>query len=112
MKANLFSDLPAVLPKELFTTLVNSPDVRIERIVSRGHASPADFWYDQTEDEWVLVLKGAARLTFEEETVALGPGDSLTIAAHRKHRVEWTTSEEPTVWLAVFWNSKKNDPIT
>lgn len=112
MKANLFSDLPAGLPNELFTTLVNSPDVRIERIVSRGHASPADFWYDQTEDEWVLVLKGAARLTFEEETVVLGPGDSLTIAAHRKHRVEWTTPEEPTVWLAVFWNSKKNDPIT
>ena len=104
MKANLFAELPTDLPEELFTTLVAAGDVRIERIVSQGHASPADFWYDQPQDEWVMVVKGAARLRFEDQSIELKPGDFLTIAAHRKHRVEWTTSAEPTVWLAVHWN--------
>ena len=58
MKANLFAELPTELPQELFTTLVAASDLRIERIVSHGHASPADFWYDQPQDEWVMVLKG------------------------------------------------------
>ena len=106
MKANLFAELPTELPDELFTTLVAAGNVRIERIVSQGHASPVDFWYDQPQDEWVMVLKGAARLQFEDQSMELKPGDYLTIAAHRKHRVEWTTSAEPTVWLAVHWNQK------
>ena len=110
MKANLFAELPTELPEELFTTLVAASDVRIERIVSQGHASPADFWYDQPQDEWVMVLKGAARLRFEDQSIELKPGDFLTIAAHRKHRVEWTTDAEPTVWLAVHWNPTKSSP--
>ena len=110
MKANLFAELPSEFPEELFTTLVAASDVRIERIVSHGHASPPDFWYDQPQDEWVMVLKGAARLRFEDQSIELKPGDFLTIAAHRKHRVEWTTSAEPTVWLAVHWNPKKSKP--
>ena len=110
MKANLFAELPTELPEELFTTLVAASDVRIERIVSQGHASPADFWYDQPQDEWVMVLKGAARLRFEDQSIELKPGDFLTIAAHRKHRVEWTTDAEPTVWLTVHWNPTKSSP--
>ena len=52
----------------------------------------------------MLLLKGAARLRFadEEEERVLGPGDCLLIAAHRRHRVEWTAPATPTVWLAVF----------
>jgi hypothetical protein len=63
---NIFDDLPQHLPKELVQTLIRAADVRIERIVSHGHASPADFWYDQPQHEWVIVLKGAARLQFED----------------------------------------------
>lgn len=101
---NLFHDLPTQLPQELVTTLLSAENVRIERIVSHGHSSPAGFWYDQDEAEWVVVLRGAARLRFEDESSSteLRPGDSLHIPAHRKHRVEWTTPDEPTVWLAVF----------
>ena len=101
---NLFHDLPPQLPQELITTLLSSEHVRIERIVSRGHSSPDGFWYDQHQAEWVVVLKGAARLRFEGETspTELRPGDSLLIPAHRKHRVEWTTTDEVTVWLAVW----------
>ena len=102
---NLFTDLPQHLPDELITTLLDAANVRIERIVSHGHASPEEFWYDQDQHEWVMVLKGAARLRFEndEQPVEMKPGDFINIPAHKKHRVEWTTPDEPTVWLAVFY---------
>ena len=96
---NLFADLPGDLPDELIQPLVDAETVRIERIVSRGHASPDGFWYDQDQDEWVVVLKGTAKLRFEDETVAMGPGDFIAIPAHKRHRVEWTMPDEPTVWL-------------
>ncbi|HJT32208.1 MAG TPA: DUF1653 domain-containing protein [Pirellulales bacterium] len=101
---NIFSDLPRDPPDELFTTLLDATAVRIERIVSHGHASPAGYWYDQPQHEWVVVLKGAARLQFEDKTIELKPGDFLNIPAHKKHRVEWTTPAEPTIWLAVFYD--------
>jgi cupin 2 domain-containing protein len=102
---NLFTDIPSVLPQELVTTLLSAKHVRIERIVSPpGHSSPPGFWYDQDQPEWVVVLRGAAKLRFEDEAqpITLGVGDSLLIPAHRKHRVEWTMSFVSTVWLAVF----------
>ena len=103
--SNLLADLPAHLPDELFTTLLDAPAVRIERIVSHGHASPEGFWYDQDQHEWVVVLKGAARLRFEDGIVDMAPGDFINIPAHKKHRVDWTTPDEPTVWLAVFYRT-------
>ena len=103
MTSNLFTDLPSNLPDELFTTLLEADNLRIERIVSHGHASPEGFWYDQDQHEWVLVLEGAARLSIEGESKELKAGDYINIPAHQKHRVEWTTPDEPTVWLAVFY---------
>lgn len=100
---NLFSDHPQQLSDELFSTLLESKNLRIERIVSHGHSSPNEFWYDQNHNEWVMVLKGAARLRFEDETVEMKPGDFMSIPAHKKHRVDWTTPDEPTIWLAVFY---------
>jgi len=100
---NLLSSIPAALPTELTETLVQATHVRIERIVSRGHASPPDFWYDQSENEWVLLVRGAARLRFEDELIEMKPGDFVNIAAHRKHRVEWTAPDEATIWLAVYY---------
>ncbi len=99
---NLFSDLPQKLPDELVVRLLNTAHVRIEKIVSLGHASPEGYWYDQDQHEWVVLLKGRARLTVEDQTVDMSPGDFLDLPAHRKHRVEWTTPTEPTVWLAIF----------
>ena len=98
---NIFDDLTPHMPKEVVQALIQAGDLRIERIVSHGHASPADFWYDQPQAEWVVVLKGAARLQFEDGMVDMKPGDFLNIPAFKKHRVEWTTPDEPTVWLGV-----------
>jgi len=100
---NLFTDFSADLPEELFTTLLEAPNVRIERIISHGHASATDFWYDQPQHEWVIVLQGAARFKFEDKTIEMKPGDFINIPALKKHRVDWTTPDEKTIWLAVFY---------
>jgi len=103
---NLFAQLPESLPQELVTVLLERPGVRIERIVSTGQASPAGFWYDQAEHEWVLLLAGSAVLAFEDDrTIDLTPGDYLEISAHVRHRVQATAPGQATVWLAIFWPS-------
>ncbi len=88
---------------EQVSEILACPGFKIERIVSTGQASPAGFWYDQAFDEWVMILKGAARLRFESEASArvLAAGDYVFIPAHARHRVEWTSVDEPAVWLAV-----------
>jgi cupin 2 domain-containing protein len=100
--SNLFTNIPTYLPAELTQVLLQAPSIRIQRIVSQGHASPEGFWYDQDEDEWVLLVQGAARLRFEDGVVEMRPGDYLYIAAHTRHRVEWTDPEQKTVWVAVL----------
>lgn len=102
---NLFADLPTDLPEELVEVLAENQHVRIERIISNGHASPDGFCYDQEEAEWVVVLKGEAKLLLkgDDEPIYMKVGDHINIPAHRKHRVEWTCEDEPTVWLAVFY---------
>jgi cupin 2 domain-containing protein len=102
---NILSNVPAAVPDEVFERIVDAEGVRVERIVSRGQSSPPGFWYDQDRNEWVLLLKGSARLLFEgdDAAVELKPGDYVNIPAHRRHRVEWTDPNEPTVWLAVHY---------
>ena len=90
--------------KEYFDELA-SGDCRIERIVSRGQASPAGFWYDQDQDEWVALLQGKACLKWDDGSQSeLVEGDWVLIPARRKHRVEWTSCDPPCIWLAVHGN--------
>ncbi|MCZ2341455.1 MAG: DUF1653 domain-containing protein [Bacteroidales bacterium] len=98
---NIFETLPAPLPQEVVQTLIQAADVRIERIISHGHCSPPGFWYEQPQQEWVIVLQGAARLEWEHHTLEMRPGDYVNIPAFQKHRVAWTTPDEPTIWLGV-----------
>ena len=102
---NLLGQIPTALPEELFQVLALGAGMRIERIVSRGHASPPDYWYDQPENEWVMVVSGEAKLRFEKDgrLVHLAAGDYVNIEAHERHRVEWTRPESETIWLAVFY---------
>ena len=92
-------------PGESFEELLSRPGFRVERIVSTGQASPPGFWYDQDVAEWVLLLSGAARIRFEDEAGprTLAPGDWLDIAAHRRHRIDWTDPSQPSVWLAIHY---------
>jgi cupin 2 domain-containing protein len=102
---SILEGIPAELPEELSDTICSSAAVKIERIVSRGHASPDGFWYDQETNEFVLVVKGSAGLQLEskDDLVILKAGDYLNIGAHVKHRVEWTDSACDTIWLAVHY---------
>ena len=104
-RENIFSNIPREIPAELFETILQTPDITIEKIISRDHSSPPDFWYDQNKNEWVIVLKGQAKLKFAEndELTELKPGDYINIPAHCKHRVEWTDPDEETIWLAVHY---------
>lgn len=102
--ANLFDGMPDASPEELVTTLLARDGVRIERIVSTGQATPPDAPYDQHHDEWVLLLQGAAGLWLDGEAErTLRPGDHVFIAARRRHRVTWTATDRPTVWLAIHF---------
>ncbi len=101
---NLLRPLPASLPEERVDVLTPPGAVRVERIVSTGHASPPGFWYDQREAEWVAVLQGAGRIAYDDGSEEeLRAGDHTFIPAGRRHRVAWTTPDGPTVWLAVFY---------
>jgi cupin 2 domain-containing protein len=105
MIRNLFDDVPVAAGQEYLVDLLTRPGVRIERIVSTGQSSPPGFWYDQPHGEWVALLAGEARLRFADEPDArtLRAGDFVDIPAHRRHRVEWTRPDVPTVWLAVHY---------
>ncbi|MHC4094296.1 MAG: cupin domain-containing protein [Planctomycetota bacterium] len=102
---SFFQGIPPKLPEALDKDLLAPDGLRIERIVSRGHSSPPDFWYDLDDNEWVILLSGAARLVFDDETesVELAPGDCLEIPALMRHHVDWTSADEDTVCLAVFY---------
>ena len=53
----------------------------------------------------MALLTGGAGLRFEDEAElrVLRPGDYLLIPAHRRHRVDWTDPEAPTVWLVLHY---------
>ena len=103
---NLFADVSAAsVGQEASSEIFAQPGLKIERIISEGQASPPEFWCDQAWNEWVIVLKGGATLQFEDEpaTRELGEGDYVFIPARKRHRVEWTDPQQPTVWLAVHF---------
>ena len=100
---NLF-DLKEIDPlaPEWFEELASNDNLTIERIVSHGQTTPPGEWYDQPVDEWVVLIQGTAILEFEETPeVTLQAGEYLRIKAHQKHRVTYTSSEPPCIWLAV-----------
>lgn len=101
---NIYQDIPEQLPTEIFTLLLENKNIRIERIVSHGQRTPVGEWYDQMQNEWVIVLQGQAVIEYENtQTHDLNAGDYLFIPAHTRHRVSWTSGTENTVWLAIHW---------
>lgn len=113
MIGNLLSALPNAQAAECFEDILKLPHCRIERIVSFGQSSPADFWYDQNWDEWVLLLSGEARLELADrpEPVRLLPGDHCLIPAGLRHRVAFTAPDEATLWLAIHVNEPLDSTI-
>lgn len=104
-KDNIFSKIPNAISNEIFETIVVNKNVKIERIISGGHTTPEENWYDQRHDEWVILLRGIAEIAFEDEPqpITLKPGDYVFIPAFCRHRVTRTDDKQPTVWLAVHF---------
>lgn len=97
---NIFAEVPESSGQEQFLALFGNESVKIQRIVSKGHSSTPGFWYDQGEEEWVIVLRGKATLEFEGgDLVSMKEGDYLTIPRRVRHRVQQTDAE--TIWIAV-----------
>jgi cupin 2 domain-containing protein len=98
---NFLENIPDCSKDEIFETILSSKDVKIERIISYGQATNSEFWYDQDEGEFVIVLKGESKIKYNNEKIyELKTGDSLYIPAHQKHQVIYTA--DPTIWLAIF----------
>ncbi|NLN95503.1 MAG: cupin domain-containing protein [Bacteroidales bacterium] len=90
---------------EVFETLFYGNNIRVERIISTGQTTPEDQWYDQDTDEWVVLLQGEARLSFEnEEDVFLKKGDYMLIQSRKKHKVSYTSTDPACIWLAIHGN--------
>lgn len=102
-ESNLFAEIPDKLDKELIDVLLNSENIKVERIVSKGHISPETGWYDQDQNEWVVIIKGEAIITFENKEVSLREGSYINIPAHTKHKVSWTHPQLETIWLAIHY---------
>ncbi len=103
---NLFKNIPDSLPEEVMETLVRTPSLQVKRILSRGQTTD---WVVQESDEWVIVLRGHARLLIEGEESPrdMKPGDYLSIPSGTRHRVEWTDPDETTVWLPIHYKGEK-----
>ncbi|MFN2268600.1 MAG: cupin domain-containing protein, partial [Desulfonatronovibrio sp.] len=104
---NIYENLPRADYQEHFEDIHKSKVVRIERIISLGQATPEGEWYDQDWDEWVVLLKGQAGILIygQEKVKELSPGDYIFLSSGLKHRVEWTSVNEPCVWLAIHFNN-------
>ena len=101
---NIFNNIPTQLSQELFQDIISKDGIKIQRIVSQGAITQDDKWFNQENDEWVIVLQGKATLSFEDDSdIKLSIGDYILIPAHKKHKVSWTSSDEQTVWLAIHY---------
>ncbi len=105
-RQNIFSQIPTSIHEEVFETIIHANNLTIERIISKGQASPPGFWYNQDRNEWVMVVQGKARLKFEkgDEMMKMESGDYVHIPAHCRHRVDWTDPAQETIWLAVHYS--------
>lgn len=101
---NLLGGIPESIPEEIEELILGAGQLTLKRILSKGQSTPEHEWYDQMENEWVLLIKGEAILAFEkEEDLYMQAGDFCFIPAHRKHRVKWTPDDHETVWLALYF---------
>ena len=82
--------------------LYQDEKIRIEKIVSCGYFSPENFWYDQSEKEYIYIALGEGGLEFEKEKITLKKGDFYYIEPHKKHRVYYTSTNPPCIWICLF----------
>jgi cupin 2 domain-containing protein len=96
-RGNLFHDSRSPASGENFDVLLEHRNLVVERIVSSdGEQSGACV---QSQDEFVLLVRGTAVLRIEGEVVELTAGDYVFIPSGVPHTVERTS--DGALWLAV-----------
>ena len=101
---NIFAEIPNTLPEEVFEKIIEGKEFFVERIISDGHDSPPNFWYDQERNEFIMLMSGSAKILYDDgNSFILSPGDYLVIPAHQKHRVEETDKHQKAIWLAIHY---------
>lgn len=97
---SIFTQLSGPLGEEVTSSLLKKPDLLIECIHSNGNASSEGYWYDQQEDEWVLLARGSATLDVaNQDPIKMIAGDYIFIRKHLRHRVSEVSTD--AVWLAI-----------
>ena len=103
MDFNFFDNIPNKIPHEIFEEIFKNDNIKIERIISKGHISPDGFWYEQETNEWVFLLEGEAELEFQDKKKRLHKGDCLLIPKNQKHRVSYTSEKPECLWLTLHF---------
>ena len=102
--SNIFTNIPKQMSGEIFENIISKDNIKIQRIVSKGDTTPKDEWYNQEDDEWVIIMQGEAVLSFEnQKNIKLKAGEYINIPAYTKHRVSWTIETQETIWLAIHY---------
>lgn len=103
-EGNIFSNSVINSKEEIFNTIFLGKNINIEQIISSGQTSPETGWYDQQQNEWIILLEGEAKIEFDDHKIKhLQKGDYLLIPAHCKHKVTYTSALPKCIWLAVFF---------
>lgn len=99
---NIFDKIGEAGEEEQFELLQKGAHYRIERIMSAGHSSPESFFYDQENDEWIMLVQGEATLEVEGKLTVLKAGDYMFLPKNCKHRIEKTSIDPACIWLCIF----------
>jgi cupin 2 domain-containing protein len=99
---NIFTDPGIEDTKELFEVIATLDDARIERIITQKPYSSPGQWYNQEQDEWVVLLRGNATIEIRDQgLIELRSGDYIMLPAHCQHRITRTSADPACIWLAV-----------
>jgi cupin 2 domain-containing protein len=87
---------------EIFQNILSGKRIKLERIISSGQTTPDGIWLSEKTDEWVILLKGRAGISFHSgEKIKLEEGDYILIKSGTKHRVSYTSKNPECIWLAI-----------
>ena len=85
------------IDSEIFETILKHKNIEIKKIVSNTLNTPQKFI--QKEDEFVVLLKGCAKIEINGEVKKLKAGDYLFIPANTPHTLLKT--KKIAIWLAI-----------
>lgn len=97
--SNIYTAIDIPDRGEKFETLLEKKNVTIKRILSSADIEQQVMI--QEEDEWFIMIEGAALIMIDKEKRELQKGDYCFIKAGTAHQILFV--KEGTIWLAVHF---------